>query len=273
MHKTSLEITSYVAGAGAFGVFFRWLQTQIAFDEKGLVGKSFCNVLVVLVILAAAFVFLRFVDRFKNRRFYLPEEFKDVFANSGKLFTVARWAIGALMFIGSMALLITCETDKNADFLRVLAALGALTGISFPFILSAPAKEPFRNGLVCLYMFLPIATFAVWLLASYKANDINSVTWAYAVEIISICAAMIAFFRVAGFAFSSPSPWRSMFFAMFGAFMCIMCLADERNIGMQIMFLASAAMLLLYTWIIVSNLKQRDPEVKIPTRDGFDKLR
>ena len=33
MQKKSLEITCYVAGAGAFGVFLRWLQDQLAFDE------------------------------------------------------------------------------------------------------------------------------------------------------------------------------------------------------------------------------------------------
>ena len=36
MQKKSLEITCYVAGAGAFGVFLRWLQDQLAFDENGL---------------------------------------------------------------------------------------------------------------------------------------------------------------------------------------------------------------------------------------------
>ena len=32
----ALELTLYVIGAGAFGVFLRWLQDQTAFNELGL---------------------------------------------------------------------------------------------------------------------------------------------------------------------------------------------------------------------------------------------
>ena len=46
MQKKSLEISCYVCGAGAFGVFFRWLQDQMAFDEAGLAERSVFNYLV-----------------------------------------------------------------------------------------------------------------------------------------------------------------------------------------------------------------------------------
>ena len=34
-HKRALELNAYAVGAGAFGVFFRWMQRQLAF-ENGL---------------------------------------------------------------------------------------------------------------------------------------------------------------------------------------------------------------------------------------------
>ena len=34
MQKKPLEITCYVAGAGAFGVFFRWLQDQLCWFRR-----------------------------------------------------------------------------------------------------------------------------------------------------------------------------------------------------------------------------------------------
>ena len=36
MQKRVMEISCYVAGAGAFGVFLRWMQDQLAFNEFGL---------------------------------------------------------------------------------------------------------------------------------------------------------------------------------------------------------------------------------------------
>ena len=54
MQKKSLETSCYVCEAGAFGVFFRWLQDQMAFDEAGLADRSVVNYLVPLLVLAAA---------------------------------------------------------------------------------------------------------------------------------------------------------------------------------------------------------------------------
>ena len=85
MHKKSLEITCYVCGAGAFGVFFRWLQVMMAFDEHGLNEKSAFNVLVPLIIIASAWLFNRFLIRcgqkdsmwirITARRCIIPERF------------------------------------------------------------------------------------------------------------------------------------------------------------------------------------------------------
>ena len=51
MHNKALENTVYVLAAGAFGVFVRWLQLQLAFDEKGLCGASIFHVIVPAFIL------------------------------------------------------------------------------------------------------------------------------------------------------------------------------------------------------------------------------
>ena len=273
-HKKALEINAYVAGAGAFGVFFRWMQRQLAFED-GLVKGSVWNVIVPLSILVVGYVFLRFVDRFKNERCYLPDELEEALVSPGKLYTIVRWAVGILMCVGALAVLATCETDKNAVMLRVVALLAGLTGVTFPQILSAANQKKAWLGpkVLCLFSFLPMLLFAVWLILSYKENAINSVIWDYSIEIITLCVGMVSFFRVGGFAFGQPNCWRAMFFAMFGAFLCIMSLADSRNIGLQIILLSAALMLINYNWIMVANLRSKTAEEKETPSDGFERLR
>lgn len=273
-HKKALEINAYVAGAGAFGVFFRWMQRQLAFED-GLVKGSVWNVIVPLSILVVGYVFLRFVDRFKNERCYLPDELEEALVSPGKLYTIVRWAVGILMCVGALAVLATCETDKNAVMLRVVALLAGLSGLSFPLLLSAANRKRVWMGpkVLCLFSFLPMLLFAVWLILSYKENAINSVIWDYSIEIITLCVGMVSFFRVGGFAFGQPNCWRAMFFAMFGAFLCIMSLADSRNIGLQIILLSAALMLINYNWIMVANLRSRAAEEKEAPSDGFERLR
>jgi hypothetical protein len=273
MNKRALEITCYVGGAGAFSVFIRWLQTMQAFNEQGLVDKSFWNVGVPLIIFATAFMVLRFIDRARNMRYYLPEDFFQALSNPGKAFTIVRWAVGAVMTAGAVLLLMESETDKDAGFYLVLALLGIVNGLVYPVLLTA-ANKPLasRPSLVCFCAFVPILFFSVWLITCFRVNSINSVLWSYGLEIITIIVALLAFYHMAGFAFNSADPWRSMFFAMQGSAMCIMIMADERYMGLEIMYLGSALMLLLYNWIMITNLRQRPKEQKEQPNDGFERL-
>ena len=271
-HRT-LEINCYVAGAGAFGVFIRWLQDQLAFTDDGLAERSFFHVFVILYILAMAYVFLRFVDQERNRRRYLPEDFCEALANPGKFYTFLRWAAGAIICVGSLLLLSVSEIDDDVVLLRILAGIGFVFGLTYPWFLSQANKASLQHrSLMCLVSMIPVLMFSTWLIVSYKANSINSVVWSYAIEFMAIVAAMNAYFRMAGFCFDASNGWRCMFSAMFGCASCIMAIADDRYMGMQIMFLGSALMLLLCNWIMFYNLKKSAPVPKAHPDDGFDRL-
>ncbi len=271
MQKKPLEITCYVAGAGAFGVFFRWLQDQLAFDETGLNERSVFNLLVPLLVLAAALLFWRFVADMKERRLYSPEDFCQAFYNPGKLFAAARWTAGVVMIAGAGLLLIRSEADPHAEMIRVLCLLAALSGIAFPLVLGAANYEFLAHErLLRLGMLFPVLTYAFWLVLSYMQNAYNSVPWSFAVEIAAIIAAMLGFFRAAGFAFRVPDGHRTLFAVMIGASMCILVLADERYMGMQLLFLSSAGMLILYEWILVRNLKKKRPDKKDGAAEADD---
>lgn len=271
-HRT-LEVCCYVAGAGSFGVFIRWLQNQLAFTETGLAEKSSFHVIVVLYILAMAYVFLRFVDRERNERRSLPESFWEALANPGKLYAAVRWAAGGLVCLGAVLLFAASEVDKDVTLLRVLAALGLVYGLSYPWYLGQANRPPAKGrGKLCLAALMPVLFYAVWLVVSYKVNAINSVVWSYVIEFLAIVLAMSAFFRLAGFCFDSPRSWRCMFFCMMACAVCVMTVADARYMGMQLMLLGSAGFLLLCCWIMFTNLKKGPEKHKVQPDDGFERL-
>lgn len=272
LQKKALEINLYVVGAGAFAVFLRWLQDQLAFNELGLADRSVFHVLVLLFLAAAAYVFGRFLNQLQARNLRLPETFCEALRNEGSLFRLARILLGALMCLGALWLFGASGEDKYAGMLRALAVLGLLTGLSYPYVLSAANRNRKPDALLCLAATLPVLLFAMWLLVSYRVNSINSVAWAYALDIFTPIMAMLSFFRLAGFAFGVPEARKSMAGAMFGAVMCMMALADERYMGMHLMLAAAAGMQVLYNWIMIVNLKEGKVREKQGLTGGFERL-
>ena len=255
----ALEINCYAAGAGAFGIFVRWMQLMIARDDEGLFLKgSFWNFAIAALLIAGIIVFKSFVKKFKKEKKYVPGDFCEALKNEGKIFKAARLFIGGLMIAGALLLLAKCETDKNAVFLQILAVLGVISGAAFPLVLEM-ANRPHNEhrGLAAFLSAMPVIMFAFWLVTCYKQNSISSVAWQYVTEIAAVSFAMIGFFRAAGFAFGAPDWAKAMPACMTGAMFCIMSLADDRYMGQQIMFAAAALMLLMYNWLMIENMKQK----------------
>ena len=278
MNKRSLELTCYVCGAGAFGVFFRWLQVMMAFDEAGLNEKSAFNVLVPVLVVASAWLFMRFINQIRAERLYVDNDFCEALYNPGKLFTAARWAAGGIMALGALVLFVAAETDVDSELLRVLAILAFVSGVTFPVVLgNANYEELARVAVLRFFMLMPVLTYSLWLIISYKQNSYNSVPWDYAIEMVAIISAILAYFRVMGFAFFVPDGRKCMFAVMMCCMLSIMNLADDRYFGMQMIVLGTAVQMVLYNWVLVMNLKKRMPkkiDAELPLDEGgFKHLR
>lgn len=270
----ALETCCYVVGAGAFGVFARWMQLMLAYNEEGVVDPSFWNFIVPGLLIVAALVFNHFIIKMKKKLLYMPEGFCRALHNEGKLFTVCRWVFGGIMLAGAALLFLESETDKYSGFQYALAACGALTAFAFPFMLTAANRPNAYNKNLCAFLaFMPILLFCVWIIVLYRENSINPVLWDFIVQIIAIILNIIAFFRVAGFAFGAPNEWRSILFCELGAVASLMTLPDDIYLGQKVMFAAAALMQILLIWIMLVNLKQGK---RAPTEEedhGFERLR
>ena len=270
----ALELSCYVIGAGAFSIFVRWMQLQLAYNEEQLVDPSFWNVMIVVLVLASAFMFYRFVKQFRDAYMYLPDSFCDALENKGPFYSIACYACGILMILGALVLFMTSETDKNRIFMIILSILGVGTGISFIFLLKSANKPHASSKAFSTFLStIPIVFWAFWLLLCYKENSINPVVWDFIPEVAGLIVAMLAFFRLAGFAYEIRSDWKCMFLCQLASMLCFMQLADERNFGEQIMFAAAALMLILLNWIMISNLRQGTKEVYADVDEsGFEYL-
>lgn len=272
MRKKPLEICLYVVGAGAFGVFLRWMENQLAFDENGLAKPSAFHWMLAAFLIISAVVFWRFLQQMDRVNLYVPKPIGEALGSSVGLHRLLRVAAGGVMVLGALLLFAKSETDPFVKMLRVMALLALLSGVAYPIVLAEAEREQPRPGLLCPLMILPMLTYAVWLVLNYRSNTINSVKLAFGLDMLTAILNMVAYFHMAGFAFGAPKPWRPLLAAMLSAAVSIMSLADGRYMGMELILLATAGQMLLYIWILVQNLREKDRKVIVKKDDGFEHL-
>lgn len=285
INMRALVTCCYTAGAGAIGFFMRWIQKQIAFTDENLVDPSFWNIMLPFFMVICAYVAYNHIRNMYDDGYSVPDTITPALSTEGSLATFLSCFFGFLMFIGGVILIAQCETDKNVSLLRVVAAFGMVSGICHPVLIrlarrndtelteEAAAKRAERkNRLCCITSFIPILHYCIWLLASYKANDINPVVWSYSIELITVCICVVAYFRIAGLAYAAPKGKKTLFSCMAAFYMCFMSLADARYLGMQIMNIATGLIMLLYLWILVENFDFTAPEYIDIDDGGFENL-
>ena len=243
MQKYALRLCIGSAVLAAFGAFLRWMQLQVSFEkDTGLAVRGSMWPYLLAVWLAVGAVYLAVViARMQRRgRARLPKTFAAAFRPDTVLTPALSLLFGLIMVAG----------ERQRALIMILGAVAVLTGLSYPvYLLRAGEEEP-PSALRAVLATFPIALFAFWLIVSYKMHIVNPTVSAYAPEIITIAAASIAFFRLAGFAFQRPQPAKALFWGSWSAFLCMLGMADSRYLGMQLLLIAAAGMMLLQVWLI-----------------------
>lgn len=278
--RDSLIMACCVGALGAFGAFFRWLQMQVARDaETGLMDPSVLNFIVPIIIIAAAVtLYLRvktldsyalsgderdeYLEKHKDASeapdfgsFEFPTGLYDAMHFTSLAYIILAWIIAAITVIGGIMTLTGSALDAQRGSYVIISALAVLSGLSFPLICNA-ARRRYSPGLVSIFMTLPIIMYCLWLIVCYRANSNNPNLWSYAIEVIAVCAVILALLAVAGYAYGKAEPKKACFLVFFGAFMCIMTLADSRYMGLELVILGTAGMLLLEGWLMILNRRK-----------------
>ena len=161
--------------------------------------------------------------------------------------TFFRWLQDQVCFEADTGLAVRGSIWPYAVALMIVIA-------AFARQMLAPGDAETASGaVVCASM--PIVLLAFWLIVSYKVNIINPTVSAYAVEILALCAALIASYEFAGFAYGRPKAIKSIFWSQFAAFLCITALPDDRAGGQQLMLAAIAGILLFQSYLTASNIR------------------
>lgn len=261
MRKNALSNLAIVVGAGAFGAFCRWLQNQIAFDENGLSTNSPLNILVFLVVLGVAIWFFLIVQGIHERNMTVSDDVRAAFAGTGEREMIVPMIIGVAEVLGGLILILTGLGNSSPALTLVFAVCAMLSGVLTPVLFRSLGSDV-SNGTIALLMTIPILLYGIGLINCYKINATNPSVWTYSIQILAYACCAVAFYYVAGFAYGRTSPFKTLYFSMLGAFLSILVVADNLNLGLVLIVVSNAVLLLFYCVRMMSNMEEgpEDPE-------------
>ena len=263
MRTEAYRLTGFTAVASAVGFLLRWLQDiQILDKETGLAAQGApISVVMALVIIFMAAALGIIVFRF--RRDALPTDPTEALAAESFLHRALNVAPAALIAVAGIVQLIQATGANWAAgqliFRRILAVL-TLAGAYGAFLISTGARRVERKTSLRVGAVLLILFGAIWLIAEYKSAASDPVLWRFAVEILGISAALLAFYHLAGYFFFEPTPRRTIFFCFLGTFLCIMSAVDEHTIGESICYAAVGLQLLAWGYTLTVNRGRGEEE-------------
>jgi len=244
-NTTALTVLSAAGGAAAFAL--RLLQEHTGFSPDtslSIPGNLPARLMPVLLVFLGAALFL-LVRRLPSRH-PDPRPFQDVFSVQGSV-TPLVCGIALLTLSGAVEVRSSLSgslLSAPGGMLPAAAVLisGALTALSalclLPSVLTASAGRRSRSRRAAPPTLLLLAPTALVfrLVLDYRARSANPTLEAYALELLALGFAALAFFNLASFAFGDGSARVFSFLAGGTVVLCTAALADGLDFAQNAAF-------------------------------------
>ena len=270
MQTEAYRITGFAAVVSALGFLLRWLQDLRILDpETGLAAKGApISVLVTLLIVFMAAA-LGGIAIYLGRC-SAPTAPEAALATHSFLHKVVNLAPAFLLAIGGAAQLLQANAanwPESQVVIRRILGLVTLAGAYGDLLIAngVQSKDKALSRRIGAGLMLLFA--GLWLIAAYKSAASDPVIWRFAVEMLAICAVLMAIYHLAGYFFEEPTPRRTIFYCYLGAFLCIMAAVDEHPLCESICYAAAALQLLAWGYTLTVNLRR--PEDRIVKDTGI----
>lgn len=245
--KNTTALTTLSAAGGLAAFLLRMMQERTGFSpDTGLPipGNLPARLLLVFLILLGAALFL--LARRLPSRHPDPRLFQDIFSVQG---AVTPLVCGVALLVVSGAEEVWSVLSSSPSFTSngqlpsaVVLISGVLTALAavclLPAVLSASAGRRSRNRRAAppMLLLLAPAAFVFQLVLDYRARSANPSPETYALELLALGFAAMAFFHLSSFAFGDGSGRVFSFLAGGTVILCAAALADGQGFAENALF-------------------------------------
>ncbi|MCD7769707.1 MAG: hypothetical protein LUH36_06310 [Oscillospiraceae bacterium] len=262
MQSEAYKLTGAAVVASAMGFMLRWLQNiNILDEETGLAEKAPISTVMVLYIVIAALALVGYIIYLK--KYDAPGEGDTAMASHTPVYTPALYVIAAMLAVSGVIQVLQAGDSLWPGMYRI-GGLGTVIGaVGLAMLVAGGRNKENAPRVRRIGISLMLVFGAIWLISAYKDAATDPVLWRFAPEILAICAALMAFYYMAGYYFDSPHPMYTLFFCEMGAFLCVMSAIDDMSLAEALRFAAVALLLFLWGFVMLENLQKRETPLKL----------
>lgn len=262
MKKTAVIFTVVTAALGAVGAALHRIEIDTSLDPiSGLAARSapITICMAVVAVLAAIIVFaLTFLVKGRN----VAAEYHIAFAPKTPVPLATAIVSGAGMIAGAYICFVYGVGIRSSEKLvLVLSLFAALAGISVIVMnLMAMLKKSGAETMLC--SFVEVLFLCLWLIVYYLEKSADPAMISYVYDYLAVCAAAVAGYYTAGYAYGRSRPRTTLFFSMLAAFFCMTAMPAAHTLSFSLFFAAVALQQLVNIFLLANNLQDTSAAVE-----------
>ncbi len=260
MRKQAFVCVLATAVVGVFGAFMRWLQVINGFEENGLAIPGAATAVAFVAYSLLAFIFMWGMAYIYLRRRSFPAKAAEALYFPNRLPAWGLWLPAAVMAVCGVVLMFSADFARFPTMQRVTGVLSVFAGVSLPFMLPK-AEDNARRSSASAAVLLPVLFYGFWLVTDYRVNSEDPRVWGYAVGVLAIMAAAIAFYYVAAYFYADRAkPRRCLVALQMAVYLSMATLPDGHSGVETALYLMTVVVCLLMEFLVLDNMKEKAVE-------------
>lgn len=252
---------------GIAGAVLHYIQLSTVIDPKTGLAERCAPVSIVLAVFSVLVAVALFLLAFRAKGDVQPVYHRALAAKSF-LPLIISIALALMMIYASVA----CFwgdflKNSNGIFSIVLSVFILLAGVSYA-AMSFSAFRGKSGGGTTLASFIIVLFVCYWLIISYKENASDPTIINFVYDFLGLCAASVATYYIAGYAFGRSRPRASLFFSSVGVYFCLTSMLTAQSLAFKILYLFVSVYMFVSCVILACNLRPVEESKTEQQQDG-----
>ena len=260
MKKTALIFTAVTTGLSALGAVLHSAEINTILEPSSGLADRFAPISVCMTAVAILTLVLFFVISFLVKGRDVEPVYHTAFAPRSPIpLAISVVAAAAMIYGAYLCFVFGVGIRSSARLVLILSVFSALAGISF-FVMSLMAYLKKSGVETMLCSFITVLFYCLWLIVYYLEKSADPAMMSFVYDYLAICAAAVAGYYSAGYAFGRSKPRATLVSSMAAAFFCITAAPKALTLAFTVFFATVGILNLINVFVLTNNLRYKTEE-------------